>query len=357
MISEAVPYAVAGEIYYPVLFFYIFYAIFFEILNVRDNLKKPVILFLSIWICDSIPNLIEVMVRQEWQNNNFEKIMLTIISIGLVRTFFTTVLIYISNFYYAHVQKRQNYQKFKEKIVMHANLKTELFFLRKSKKDIESAMQKSFEVYEALPEQHLKEALLDVTRDIHEIKKDYTRVIAGIEKTIEETSSALMPIHDILSIAVETNKKLADKQHKNIRFRQVLQFKGQTDAYYLLLSILNNLLANAIEAIESEGIIEITVKQENEAIIIAIEDDGPGISADECTLIFEPGYSTKYNEVNGIMASGIGLTHVKYLVEDVLGGTIEVKSEPKQGTCFYLNMPKKFVLSGQFDHRGMTDEL
>lgn len=357
MISNTVPFIVAGEIYYPVLFFYLFYAIFFDILNVRENLKRPVILFLSIWICDSIPNIIEVMIRQEWQHNNFEKIVLTLVSIGLIRTLFTTVLIYISNFYYEHVKKRQNYQKFKEKIVMHANLKTELFFLRKSKKDIESAMQKSFEVYEALPEQHLKEALLDVTKDIHEIKKDYTRVIAGIEKTIEETSSAFMPIHDIFNIAIETNKKLSDKQNKRIRFRQVLQFKGQTDAYYLLLSILNNLLANAIEAIASEGLIELILKHEKETILITVKDNGHGVTEEDYPLIFKPGYSTKYNEVNGIMASGIGLTHVKYLVEDVLEGTITVTSDPMEGTCFDISIPKKRILPDTFDDRRIADEL
>jgi two-component system sensor histidine kinase YcbA len=345
VVGEHATFAEAFQLYYPVLFFYIFYSFFFSILDVRGKLKHPVLLFISIWLCDSIPNLIEVSIRQEWQYSNFESVVLTIVSIGLFRTLFTTALIYISNRYYDHVRRRQEYQRFREQLMQRANLKTELFFLRKSKQDIENAMQKSFSIYEGLEEEPLKEAILDVTKDIHEIKKDYTRVIAGIERSIDEIFGSVMPLSEIAHIAVEANQKLAESNGKRIQFQQNIGVRGVTHDYYILLSVLNNLLVNSIEAIETEGRIQLSLTANADEILIMICDSGVGISEEDRGLIFEPGYSTKYNAVSGIMSSGIGLTHVKYLVTQVLGGKIEVMSSAERDTCFAIAIPKQHLLT------------
>ncbi|MBS7526660.1 hypothetical protein KHM83_08225 [Fusibacter paucivorans] len=345
IIGEHATVAESIQLYYPILFFYIFYSFFFSVLDVRGKLKHPALLFISIWVCDSIPNLIEVSIRQEWAYSHFESVVLTIISIGLFRTVFTTVLIYISNRYYDHVKRRQEYQRFREQLMQRANLKTELFFLRKSKSDIENAMQKSFSIYEGLEDEPLKEAILDVTKDIHEIKKDYTRVIAGIERSIDEIYGSVMPLSEIARIAIEANEKLAEVNGKRIQFIEHVDLKGSTHDYYVLLSILNNLLVNSIEAIESEGRIQLSMTAHAETILIEVCDSGTGIALEDQALIFEPGYSTKYNAVSGIMASGIGLTHVKYLVSQVLGGKIEVNSSLGDQTCFAIAIPKQHLLT------------
>ena len=170
-------------IYYPVLFFYLFYSVFFDLLDIRNRISSPLYLFLGLWICDSIPNIIEVLVRNDWHYSNFESIVLTIISIGLLRTLFTTLMIYFSLYYYGRLKVKQDYQQFIERVILMSNLKTELFFLKKSKKDIEIAMQKSYTIYERLELPINKEDMLDVAKDIHEIKKDYSRVISGIERS------------------------------------------------------------------------------------------------------------------------------------------------------------------------------
>ncbi|MBF4693635.1 sensor histidine kinase [Fusibacter ferrireducens] len=342
-------YLEAFQIYYPVVFFYIFYSIFFVLLDVRSFLKNPLILFLSIWICDSIPNIIEVIVRREWQSANFEHVIYTIIIIGLFRTIFTTILIYISNYYLQHIKERQNHQKFVEKIVLMSSLKTELFFLRKSKNDIEDAMRRSFEIYEKIQDGEEKTAILTVAKDIHEIKKDYTRVIAGIEKSIEETSSFQMSFFEILSIVTETNQKLAESKGKKIKFEISKFYNFKTNEYFALISVLNNLVVNAIEAIEHTGLISIYENLKDELIFISVYDDGIGIEEMDLNLIFEPGYSTKYNEINGIMSSGIGLTHVKYLVEDILEGKLVVESQKGISTKFDIVIPKICLVSERED--------
>lgn len=333
--------------YYPVIFFYIFYSIFFILLDVRSLVKTPYALFLSIWICDSIPNIIEVIIRQEWRNANFEEIIFTIILIGLLRTFITTILVYISRYYYEKSKERENHQIFVDRIMLMSNLKNELFFLRKSKNDIEDAMQRSFTIYEQVEDLDLKESILSVTKDIHEIKKDYTRVISGLEKSIKDSPIYNMNIKEIFEIVISSNKKYAIDRRVSVKFTSSIGFDFKTEDYLALISILNNIVTNAVEAFKYEGKCMIEQRVEENQMCFEVSNDGDGIDPQDIPVIFEPGFSTKFNENNGIMASGIGLTHVKHLVEDYFEGHIEVVSKRNDQTCFKISIPMERMLNSR----------
>ena len=77
---------------------------------------------------------------------------------------------------------------------------------------------------------------------------------------------------------------------------------------------------------------------EGDNLIIKVTDDGRGIPEDQLKVIFEPGFSTKYDPKTGTMSTGLGLTHVKSLVEH-LKGCITVKSDPGNGTTFLVTIP------------------
>jgi two-component system sensor histidine kinase YcbA len=358
--NNDVPLANALMLYYPVIYFYIFYSVFFVLLNIRGQLDSPVSLFMGLWVCDSIPNIIEVLVRNEWQHTHFESIVLTIISIGLVRTIFTTLLIYFSIAYYQHLHKKQAYQQFIERLILMSNLKTELFFLRKSKIDIENAMLKSYTIYERLELPENKEYMLDVAKDIHEIKKDYTRVIAGIEKSIQDTSCFQMHYSELIKIIFNTQEPSIISQGKRIKLVNTVQRDFETPAFYLLISILNNLITNAVDAISQEGRIVIKEEWHRDHIHMIIEDNGSGIEPDDLPLIFNPGFSTKYNEVSGIMSSGIGLTHVHYLVTIVLGGTLSVYSNHKNLTQFTMIIPSErltHIMDNEYNSSNFKEPL
>jgi two-component system, sporulation sensor kinase E len=67
-------------------------------------------------------------------------------------------------------------------------------------------------------------------------------------------------------------------------------------------------------------------------LIIAVEDEGPGISRDELDGIFEPFFTTKFS------GTGLGLSVARSLV-DKHGGKIEVESEVGVGTTFFVVLP------------------
>ncbi|MER1998565.1 MAG: ATP-binding protein, partial [Lysinibacillus sp.] len=98
---------------------------------------------------------------------------------------------------------------------------------------------------------------------------------------------------------------------------------------------MNNIVANAVEAIEQQGTITISTKQTHNDIQIFIENDGPTIDPALLDSIFDAGYTTKFNE-QGVASTGIGLNHVKTMCEKI-GGSVCVTSALT--TIFTITFP------------------
>ena len=102
-----------------------------------------------------------------------------------------------------------------------------------------------------------------------------------------------------------------------------------------LRQVLLNLVQNAGDAVEKDGG-HVTVRADvlpgSSGIVIAVEDDGPGMSREVLARLFEPFFTTKFT------GTGLGLTISKGLVEQH-GGRIEVDSEPGRGTTFFIFLP------------------
>jgi CheY-like chemotaxis protein len=111
-----------------------------------------------------------------------------------------------------------------------------------------------------------------------------------------------------------------------------------------------NLVANGAEAMDGDGVIVITTRNEEltradgerEAgryVVLTVADNGPGIAEEDLDHIFEPFYTRK---VMGTSGTGLGLTVVWNTVEDH-GGTISVESSDR-GTVFRLYFPATSAL-------------
>lgn len=102
----------------------------------------------------------------------------------------------------------------------------------------------------------------------------------------------------------------------------------------VLITVLGNLIENALEASGSQkgGEISVALHYRHGWLHCEVSDDGPGITADRISHIFEKGISTKGSE------RGVGLALVKQQVEG-LGGSIIVESEPGVFTQFFVQIP------------------
>jgi len=107
--------------------------------------------------------------------------------------------------------------------------------------------------------------------------------------------------------------------------------KGHPD---MLSQVLNNLIQNALQALEGREDGEITLNLEihGEEAWIAVRDNGPGISPDVQARIFEFYFTTKRS------GTGLGLAISKRLVEQ-MQGRISVETQLGQGTVFYVVFP------------------
>jgi signal transduction histidine kinase len=99
--------------------------------------------------------------------------------------------------------------------------------------------------------------------------------------------------------------------------------------------VLENLLKNALDAIEGRGSITVRVKDTASQILIDIADTGKGISKNYISKVFDPGFTTKKR------GWGLGLTLSKRIIEQYHKGLIYVKhSESGKGTTFRIELNK-----------------
>ena len=95
--------------------------------------------------------------------------------------------------------------------------------------------------------------------------------------------------------------------------------------------VIENLLKNALDAINGKGTIQIKLQDLHDRIIIDITDDGKGISKQNLSKIFKPGFTTKKR------GWGLGLSLAKRIIEQYHRGQLFVKySETGKGTTFRI---------------------
>jgi two-component system NtrC family sensor kinase len=101
-----------------------------------------------------------------------------------------------------------------------------------------------------------------------------------------------------------------------------------------LQQVFLNLISNAIDAIGSDGDIEIITDLANSHILIHIKDNGPGIPKEQLRRIFDPFFTTK--TAGG--GTGLGLS-ISYSIIEKMKGVITCKSDVGKGTTFTVQLP------------------
>lgn len=101
-----------------------------------------------------------------------------------------------------------------------------------------------------------------------------------------------------------------------------------------MLQVFNNLVKNAIQAIpkENQGKINISIKQNEDAVVVEIQDNGVGVSSEMKDKLFQPNFTTKSS------GTGLGLAIVKNIVEE-FGGSIWFETQEGKGSTFFVSLP------------------
>lgn len=99
-----------------------------------------------------------------------------------------------------------------------------------------------------------------------------------------------------------------------------------------------NLLTNAVKYNRPGGVVRVRVLEGEGQWGVAVEDEGRGLSGEQLAGLFVP-FDRLGQERRGIKGTGIGLAISKRLVDN-MGGSIAVHSEPGQGACFTIWLPR-----------------
>lgn len=168
---------------------------------------------------------------------------------------------------------------------------------------------------------------------IGEIENDIQRLNQIADRFSKIGSQPELHSHNLVEITETTYNYLIHRISSGINFQ--LRYNSpiiMVDCNPELLSwVLENLVRNAVDAMQNRGNIEINLQLEGNKVILTVTDDGAGIPSGLQKRIFEPGYTTKKR------GWGLGLSLAKRIIQDYHKGQIFVaKSDKINGSQFKI---------------------
>ncbi len=172
---------------------------------------------------------------------------------------------------------------------------------------------------------------------IQEMENDVRRLEVITERFSKIGSAPDLHEENLCAFIKEQINYLKTRVSKKVRF-DVLSPQGDVFAKInkpLFGWVIENLSKNAADAMSGNGLLTITVSQNEKKIIIDVTDTGKGIPQGKRKEVFQPGYTSKKR------GWGLGLSLTKRIIEIYHKGKIVVhKSELNKGTTFRITLNK-----------------
>ncbi|MCR5757037.1 MAG: ATP-binding protein [Selenomonas sp.] len=340
-------------VHIPNFFYYFIYALFFALPQLSRKSIYEQALGIAFWaiiaeVFASVGELAAMNAIAYQQSETFTLGMLVrLVLIAILRCFFILSFFFLFQLYNTEMRLTRKTKEKDRLTMLIAGLYEEVFELKCSLQNAEAVTHDCYNVYERLKanvhneeDQTLAHEVLRIAGQCHDIKKNHQRIYAGLQELTQNrrVDDYLTP-DKIVKLMIHTQKKYARSLGKEIFFTAKVP-KGLPPLHsFMLLSILNNLAANAVEAIPCRGTITLTIigGTGDGRLLITLENTGSFISPRRLEQVFTPGYTTKFDS-NGKASSGVGLTYVKHQTES-LGGTINLTSDGKDKVCCHIDLP------------------
>jgi len=169
--------------------------------------------------------------------------------------------------------------------------------------------------------------------------------ITYMSNTIEDFMNFFHPNKErntfYLNQVIEKAILLVQDLDKNIDFKikiynRIKIFTFENELLQVILIILENAIDNFKLSNKENKTINIVCKEENKKVILILEDNSGGISVEIIDKIFDPYFTTKFKKEG----SGLGLYMAKLLIEQSIGGKLDVLSKD-YSTKFKIILPKE----------------
>lgn len=334
------------QMHLPAFFFYVTFSVIFALFRVNQLHHVPLAVGLLATVAEIAANLVELAFRSPQWDAVFQwEVISSVAVIALIRSFFVLSFFNMIQLRQAKWMEEQQRTRNEHMLMLVSSLYEESIHLKKTLQDVEEITRDCYELYRGLKETdgqgkgYAKQALR-IAGQVHEVKKDNQRIYAGLSKLIsDENDRDYMPLGELLKVIVRANEKYARLLGKDIRLTYRVDVPFLACHIFTTLSLLNNLAANAVEAIRERGAIAITVKlEEGQFLLFTVKDDGPGITPKNRELLFVPGFTTKY-DVSGNPSTGIGLCYVKEVADNLRGQVELLEGTDGYTTVFTIRLP------------------
>ena len=203
----------------------------------------------------------------------------------------------------------------------------------------------------------IKNPLTPMRLTVQNFQRKFDPTDENIHKKVDEYSKTLIQQIDTMSSiasAFSNFAKMPAQQNETLNVVKIvklaldifneeyIEFSSESEEIIVkfdrtqLIRVVTNLVKNGIQAIPNkrEPKIKVSVRTENNQVIITVSDNGAGVLEENKMKVFEPKFTTKTSGM------GLGLAMVKNIVE-MHKGTISFESEPNKGTTFKVTIPKE----------------
>lgn len=189
------------------------------------------------------------------------------------------------------------------------------------------------------PRTHLAQGeVKDIMRRIDRSAELAQVIVGDLETLVKQEAAAMRPVTmEVRSFVVDHADDL-----QALALGRDLQIELYPEPLLLfadphrLRQVLNNLVENAHKYSHPGGAITVRVGSCSDNVLIAVQDQGPGVPPDELDQVFEPFYRGSHRgDANG---SGLGLAICKSLVE-AQGGGLRAAPSPRGGFQVLLTLP------------------
>ena len=228
----------------------------------------------------------------------------------------------------------------------------------------------------AADQDSLQQTLDDLTRQYETLLLQQSRVSSELQEGLMRTR--MVPFDNLLPRLRRVVRQASGELGKQVALK-LDGTQGELDRNVLermtapLEHMLRNAVAHGVESPEqrqrsgksAEGSVAVSVRREGSEVVIEVTDDGAGLDraairrrgedrgllrpdavladAELDTLILEPGFSTA-TEVNRLAGRGVGMDVVASEVRQ-LGGALDIRSRPGDGTTFTLRLPQTLAVT------------
>jgi two-component system NtrC family sensor kinase len=179
--------------------------------------------------------------------------------------------------------------------------------------------------------ERLQASIQNITALVNDLL-DLGRLEAGFD-----TRREIVQLENILAYTLDILAGQISARNLDVRVSQAPNLPPLKANPLRLRQMLDNLIGNAIKYTPPGGRIHISLRTEENQVILQVSDNGPGIPPADQPHIFEKFYRGE-NVPDGVAGSGLGLAIVKSIVENHQG-RVWVESKLGQGTAIFVVLP------------------